>query len=86
MFLYHFLFACPPPAGTFLIHAAKIGERWRRFDLARTGKLVEAAKAHNKWTKRSGTIQAFNAIWPIPQTEINQNEDISQDDQNEGYK
>lgn len=62
------------------------GERWRRFDLARTGKLVEAAKAHNKWTKRSGTIQAFNAIWPIPQTEINQNEDISQDDQNEGYK
>lgn len=62
------------------------GERWRRFDLARTGKLVEAAKAHNKWTQRSGTIQPYNALWPIPQTEINQNEDISQDDQNEGYR
>lgn len=62
------------------------GERWRRFDLVRTGKLVEAAKAHNKWTQRSGTIQSYNAVWPIPQTEINQNEDISQDDQNEGYR
>ena len=62
------------------------GERWRRFDLVRTGKLIEAALAHNKWTKRSGTAQAYNAVWPIPQTEINQNEDISQEDQNEGYK
>lgn len=62
------------------------GERWRKFDLVRTGKLVEAAQAHNKWTKRSGTIQAFNALWPIPQTEINQNADISQKDQNEGYR
>ena len=24
MFLYHFLFACPPPASLFLIHAAKV--------------------------------------------------------------
>ena len=62
------------------------GERWRRFDLVRTGQLVEAAKAHNKWTQRSGTIQMYHAVWPIPQTEINQNEDISQDDQNEGYR
>lgn len=24
MFLYYFLFVCPPPAGTSLIHAAKV--------------------------------------------------------------
>lgn len=62
------------------------GERWRRFDLIRTGKFVELVKARNKWTKKSGTIAAYNVRWPIPLTEIDQNDDISPEDQNEGYK
>ena len=62
------------------------GERWRRCDLIRTGKVVELGKARNKWTKKSGTIDAYNVRWPIPLTEIDQNDDISPEDQNEGYK
>lgn len=62
------------------------GERWRRFDLVRTGRFVELVKARNKWAARSGTIQEFNTIWPIPQSEIDQNDDISLEDQNEGYR
>lgn len=61
------------------------GERWRRFDLVRTGKFLEYVKARNKWANRFGTIQPFNVIWPIPQSEIDQNDDISLADQNEGY-
>lgn len=61
-------------------------ERWRRFDLVRTGKFVEYVKERNKWAKRSGTIQEFNKYWPIPQTEIDQNDDIPASDQNEGYR
>ncbi len=33
------------------------GERWRRFDLVRTGKFLEYVKARNKWANRYGTIQ-----------------------------
>lgn len=62
-----------------------IGERWRRFDLIRTGKFLELVKERNKWAKRGGTIQAYNVLWPIPLTEIDQNDDISADDQNPGY-
>jgi hypothetical protein len=60
-------------------------EGWRRMDLIRTGKFVELAKARNKWTKQSGTIQAFNALYPIPLTETLQNPDIPATDQNPGY-
>lgn len=62
------------------------GERWRKFDLVRTGKFVELTRERNKWTKRSGTIAEYNSVWPIPLTEIDQNDDISQSDQNEGYR
>ncbi len=62
------------------------GERWRRFDLIRTGKFVEYVSARNKWTKRSGTISKDNERWPIPLTEIDQNDDIGPEDQNEGYR
>lgn len=62
------------------------GERWRKFDLIRTGNFLEYVKERNKWAKRSGTIQAFNSLWPIPLTEINQNDDINAEDQNEGYR
>ena len=62
------------------------GERWRKFDLIRTNKFLELVKERNKWAKRSGTIQQHNIVWPIPLTEINQNEDISEEDQNEGYR
>ena len=62
------------------------GERWRRFDLIRTGKFVEYVSARNKWTKRSGTITKDNERWPIPLTEIDQNDDIGPEDQNEGYR
>lgn len=61
------------------------GERWRKFDLARTGKFYEYVKERNKWAKRSGTIQPWNVLWPIPMTEIEQNLEISPEDQNPGY-
>jgi len=60
-------------------------EGWRRSDLIRTGNFVNLAKARNKWTKQSGTIQAFNQLYPIPLTEIQQNSDIPATDQNPGY-
>lgn len=62
------------------------GERWRKFDLIRTGHFYDYVKARNKWAARSGTIADYNVLWPIPQTEIDQNDDITQDDQNEGYR
>jgi len=61
------------------------GERWRKFDLARTGKFYEYVKERNKWAKRSGTIQPWHVLWPIPMTEIEQNLEIDSSDQNEGY-
>lgn len=62
------------------------GERWRKFDLIRTGRFLDYVSARNKWAKRSGTIRAYNVLWPIPLTEINQNDDMSVGDQNEGYR
>lgn len=65
------------------------GERWRKFDLIRTGHFLEYVSERNKWTKRSGTIQAYNVVWPIPLTELQQNDDMTVDgeyDQNEGYR
>ena len=63
-----------------------IGENWRRFDLIRTGKFVNYVKARNKWAKRSGTIDSHNLRYPIPNAEIEQNEDITPADQNAGYR
>lgn len=60
-------------------------EGWRRMDLIRTGKLVDLVKQRNKWTKQSGTIQAFHNRYPIPLQEIKQNDDIEESDQNPGY-
>ncbi|WP_455664741.1 RagB/SusD family nutrient uptake outer membrane protein [Phocaeicola sp.] len=60
-------------------------EGWRRMDLIRTGKFVELVKARNRWAKESGTIQAFNVRYPIPETEIKTNEAFSPEDQNPGY-
>ena len=62
------------------------GERWRKFDLVRTGKFVELVKARNEWAKRSGTIAEYNSVWPLPLTELDQNDDIDYSDQNEGYR
>lgn len=61
------------------------GERWRKFDLIRTGNFYEYVKERNKWANRYGVISEYNVLWPIPLTEINQNDDISVEDQNEGY-
>jgi hypothetical protein len=60
-------------------------EGWRRMDLNRYNKLVELVSARNQWTKETGTIQPFHRWYPIPLTEILQNEDIDPEDQNEGY-
>lgn len=61
-------------------------ECWRRIDLIRTGKFVDLVKKYNKWTAQSGTIQAFNTLYPIPDTELKLNDQITPDDQNPGYK
>ncbi len=60
-------------------------EGWRRMDLIRTGNFVNLVKARNPWTKQSGTIQEYHNLWPIPDTEIKNNPDISEEDQNPGY-
>lgn len=62
------------------------GERWRKFDLIRTNKFLEFVSTRNEWAKRAKAIQQYNIVWPIPLTEIEQNDDISMDDQNEGYR
>ncbi len=62
------------------------GERWRKFDLVRTGHFVEYVKTRNEWAKRSGTIAEYNKVWPIPLKELDQNDDIDYSDQNEGYR
>jgi starch-binding outer membrane protein, SusD/RagB family len=60
-------------------------EGWRRMDLIRTGKLVELVSLHNPWTKESATIQPFHKWYPIPESEIKQNDAINPEDQNTGY-
>jgi len=60
-------------------------EGWRRIDLIRTGKLVDLVKSRNKWARESNTIQPFNSRYPIPLSEIQQNDDIDDADQNPGY-
>jgi hypothetical protein len=61
-------------------------EGWRRMDLIRTGNFVKLIKEHNPWAKQAGTIQEYHMRWPIPDTEIKNNADITEEDQNPGYK
>lgn len=58
-------------------------EGWRWYDLKRTGKLVELAKLHNPRAKAN--ISAKNNLFPIPLSEINNNDGIKPTDQNPGY-
>lgn len=60
-------------------------EGWRRMDLLRTGKLVELAGTRNKWAQENGTLSDFHKRYPIPLSEINQNDEINDEDQNPGY-
>jgi len=60
-------------------------EGWRRIDLLRTGKLVELVGARNKWAHQNGTISDFHNRYPIPLSEISQNDEINPEDQNPGY-
>jgi tetratricopeptide (TPR) repeat protein len=60
-------------------------EGWRKMDLMRSGNLIKLVKERNKYAKASGTIAEFHNKYPIPLTEIKQNEDIEEDDQNPGY-
>lgn len=60
-------------------------ENWRRIDLIRTGKYLDLVKARNKWTRESGTIQAFNTVYPIPDIEMRLNDEINPENQNPGY-
>lgn len=60
-------------------------EDWRRIDLIRTGKYVELVKARNKWTAKSGAIQPYHVLLPIPDVEMKLNPDITPADQNPGY-
>lgn len=60
-------------------------EGWRRMDLIRTGKFVEYVSTRNKWARESGMLKPFHALYPIPESEIKQNELINEEDQNPGY-
>jgi len=62
------------------------GQRW--FDLVRTNRLVQAVKnvvpiMGDPLGKKN--IQDYHNLFPIPQTEIDNNTNISQEDQNPGY-
>ena len=56
-------------------------EMQRRFDLVRTGRLLDAVKAENSFG-RNATIQPFHALLPIPLSEMDANPSLKQ---NPGY-
>jgi hypothetical protein len=56
-------------------------ENSRRFDLVRTGRLVEAVKAENSFN-RNALIQPFHVLLPIPQNDMDVNPKLVQ---NPGY-
>ncbi|MGV8093647.1 MAG: RagB/SusD family nutrient uptake outer membrane protein [Mangrovibacterium sp.] len=60
-------------------------EGWRRIDLIRTGTFVDLVKERNVWARTEGTISDYHVRYPIPDSEIKQNEFINEDDQNPGY-
>lgn len=62
------------------------GQRW--FDLARTGRLINAVKTTVLSTGTftgSANISAKHYLFPIPQNEIDNNSKIENSDQNPGY-
>ncbi|GAB3800768.1 RagB/SusD family nutrient uptake outer membrane protein [Spirosoma humi] len=56
-------------------------ENMRRFDLVRTGRLLDAVKAENSFA-RNATIQPFHVLMPIPQADMDANPNLKQ---NPGY-
>jgi hypothetical protein len=60
-----------------------MGEGLRWYDLKRTGKLIERAKAFNPWIGGLNYIQDYHYLRPIPLSEI----DLSSNEvsQNPGY-
>lgn len=69
----------PSEAMDFLVHERRVelaGEQTRFFDLVRWGRAAEELE-----TFQSGKHEVF----PIPQSEINANTEMSQEDQNPGY-
>ncbi|MVM38397.1 RagB/SusD family nutrient uptake outer membrane protein [Spirosoma sp. HMF3257] len=56
-------------------------ENTRRYDLIRTGRLLDAVKAENSFA-RNATIQPFHVLMPIPQTDMDANPNLKQ---NPGY-
>lgn len=56
-------------------------ENHRRFDLLRTGKLIEAVKAETSFN-RNPQIQPYHLLFPFPQTDMDANPKLRQ---NEGY-
>jgi starch-binding outer membrane protein, SusD/RagB family len=60
------------------------GEQLRWFDLKRTGKLVERVKAYNP--DAAAHIQAFHAVRPIPQRQLDAVSNKDTFKQNPGYQ
>ncbi len=60
-------------------------EGWRRMDLIRTGNLLKYVSQRNPWAKASGNLKEFHNRYPIPESEIKQNDAINESDQNPGY-
>jgi starch-binding outer membrane protein, SusD/RagB family len=56
-------------------------ENQRRFDLLRTGKLLEAVKAETSFA-RAPEIKPYHVLFPFPQTDMDANPKLKQ---NEGY-
>ncbi|CAN5519529.1 RagB/SusD family nutrient uptake outer membrane protein [soil metagenome] len=56
-------------------------ENMRRFDLVRTGRLLDAVKAENSFA-RNATIQPFHMLMPIPHADMDANPNLKQ---NPGY-
>jgi len=59
-----------------------LGEHDRWFDLKRTGKLIERAKAKNIFVQKYDNINENHLLRPIPQDEINKTNGL---EQNQGY-
>ncbi|GAB3262683.1 RagB/SusD family nutrient uptake outer membrane protein [Larkinella harenae] len=57
-------------------------ENSRRFDLVRTGRLIEAVKAENSFN-RNANIQPYHVLLPIPQNDLDVNPKLTQ---NPGYQ
>lgn len=75
-------------------------EGWRKFDLLRTGKLIEYVTLRNRWVKggiwtnvqgtqkdlgSTKSVAGYKLLWPLPLEELRQNPDLTDADQNPGY-